>query len=39
MREEVRTHASEHDSFGLLPWIMLLLTALAVVTACLIAVR
>lgn len=39
MKPEASAGATDHESFGLLPWITILLTALAVAIACLLATR
>jgi hypothetical protein len=39
MKEDIGPRASTEESFGLLPWITFLLSALVVLVACLIAVR
>jgi hypothetical protein len=39
MKETISPRPSGDESFGLLPWITVLLTALVVLFACLVAVR
>lgn len=39
MKPEASIGTTDHDSFGVLPWITILLTALVCAIACLIAAR
>jgi hypothetical protein len=39
VKEDIGVRASSDESFGFLPWITILLTALVVLIACLVATR
>jgi hypothetical protein len=39
LEEDIKMNSSTKDSFGFLPWVTVLLTALVVLIACLIATR